>query len=495
MTARDLAFALTVVALVAVVAAGEVIHVSPSGDDTAGGTAEAPMKTLAAALAKAKPGDVIELAAGEYQMATPKTPFAGRLVTIRAARRKQAATSGTLLPLDKLGVSRQAEAWHPGDPNAAPNAAHEKVTLTGFQADYEGQYSYLRFEGLDIGQCIRIHKAKWVQFVRCRITGSSHWGVGLIESEHCGLYGCVVATDTGSQCMMSGLKHCEYRYNEITRGTADAFQGNGDDLLIEGNWVHGMRKAKGAHPDGIQLGNTRRLTIRGNVFDCPDMQTFFFAWTARQKTYENIRVVNNVCTTAQVHGLTANPSGDLMVVNNLFIAAPQHKYGVANISSMNLEPNAHVVVKNNIFHMIGMGRRAGSEFGHNLVLKRHWAKGNYGTTAELTTPEALFVNRAKQDYRLKADSPAVGAADPAAAPKTDILGRPRPTDKPCMGPIERLDGDDKPFLDMWEAHFRRMQQTVTPPDPPAAGSMLTLVRGRHAPKPRQERDDQVAGGP
>jgi len=145
MTARDLAFALTVVALVAVVAAGEVIHVSPSGDDTAGGTAEAPMKTLAAALAKAKPGDVIELAAGEYQMATPKTPFAGRLVTIRAARRKQAATSGTLLPLDKLGVSRQAEAWPPlGLKTDGRNILGKNAKRKTIRSSRRGDPGYLR---------------------------------------------------------------------------------------------------------------------------------------------------------------------------------------------------------------------------------------------------------------------------------------------------------------------------------------------------------------
>lgn len=44
--------------------------------------------------------------------------------------------------------------------------------------------------------------------------------------------------------------------------------------------MHDMYPTPKAHPDGIQLANIRSLPGRRNVFDCPNMQTFF-SWTAK----------------------------------------------------------------------------------------------------------------------------------------------------------------------------------------------------------------------
>ena len=83
--------------------------------------------------------------------------------------------------------------------------------------------------------------------------------------------------------------------------------------------------------------------------------------------------------------------------------------------------------------------------------------------------EDLFVDRATRDYRPKDGSPAVGAAAPGSWPARDILGRERPREKACIGPIEPRTGDDKPFMALWKAHFTRMQKEVVPPDPPGSG--------------------------
>lgn len=412
---------------------GAAVHcVAPEGDDAATGTAEAPWKTLGKALASVKPGDTVELAAGVYAFAPPKTAFAGRMVTIR--------------------------------PTAE---AAGKVILQGRFTDYEGQSSFLRFEGLDIQSCVRFHKAKWTQFVRCKFSGKSHWGVAFLEAEHVGLYGCTVATDTASQVMIGGGRHFEYRYNEIPGGLSDVFQGHADDLLIEGNWAHDIKPGPGAHADGIQLGNCRGITVRGNVFDSPNMQTFFFAWTAKESTYDDILIENNVCTTAQVHPLTLRPSTDAVVRNNLFVPGPGIDYNSGSINTAGAK--GKVTFQNNIICLLGMKVRPEDAASNNLYIKCSKNMAGPGMLGKQVPIEKLFVDRVTRDYRPTDASPAVGAAAPKSWPTHDILGRKRPEEKACIGPIEKLPGDDKPFMELWKAYFARMQKEVVPPDPPVKG--------------------------
>ena len=340
------------------------------------GSAGAPCATLAEAVAAAAPGDVIVLAPGEYVFSPPKKPFEGRMVTVRTAA------------AGKTTVSRIG-----------------------------GNCSFLRFEGLVIPEAVRVNKGRWVQFVRCTFTPTSKqnfWGVLFQECDHCGLYGCVVKTLSTSQVSMGNVRHAEYRFNEVANGDSDAFQGGGDGILIEGNWVHDMHPTPKAHPDGIQLANMRNLTVRGNVFDCPNMQTFFFGWTAKETTYENIVLENNVCTTALYHGLSTHPSGDLVVRNNLFICDAKLTSGSEAIDLKNMQGKCTVV--NNLFWQLSIARRDQDLISHNIYMQKHWHDGLPGDAAVLSRPEACFVRPGRS--RL----PAEGRCRPSAPP----LPRPCP---------------------------------------------------------------------
>jgi hypothetical protein len=413
-------------------AAGRAYYVSATGDDAAAGSAEKPWNTLAKALASVQPGETIELAAGSYEFVVPKKAFEGKMVTVRAKA-------------DAAG----------------------KVVLKGDVSDNTGKCSFLRFEGLDIRSCVRFENEKWTQFVRCKFSGQSHWGVAFLESEHVGLYGCTIVTDTGSQCMIGGGRYFEYRYNEIPGGSSDAFQGHCDDLLIEGNWVHDIKPGPEAHADGIQLGNCRGITVRGNVFDVPPtMQTFFFAWTAKEKTYEDIVIENNVCTTAQIHPLTVGPSTSMVVRNNIFVPGPGVEYNNGIIETGGAK--GKVTFQNNMICLLAMKVRPEDTASNNIYLKCPKNMAGPGMLGSQVAIEDLFVNRDIRDYRLKDGSPAIGAAAPGSWPALDILGRERPKEKACIGPIEKLPGDDKPFMDLWRPYFARMQAEVRPPDPPQA---------------------------
>ncbi len=107
------ATALVLSAVLAGTSRAAVYRVAPSGDDAARGTTEAPWKTLDKALASVKPGDIVELEAETYTFAPPKTALADKMVTIRPTAK-----------------------------------AAGKVVLQGRFTDYEGQSSFLRFEGL-----------------------------------------------------------------------------------------------------------------------------------------------------------------------------------------------------------------------------------------------------------------------------------------------------------------------------------------------------------
>ena len=391
------------------------------------GDAKTPYATLADALNAATPGDTLTLAAGDYSFAVPKKPFEGKMVVVRAAK-------------DATG----------------------KVTVNHLN----GSYAFLRFERLVIPESVRIPKARWVQFVRCTFAETvtpSHWGVSFLDADHCGLYGCAVKTLSASQVNMGGT-HQEYRFNEVTNGNSDAFQGGGDGILIEGNWVYDMHPTPLAHPDGIQLFNTKNLTVRGNVFDTWNTQTFFFSWTAKETTYADFLLENNVCTTARYHGLSTHPSTDMVVRNNLFIPDPSHPDGSEGIDLKNMQ--GKLTVQNNLFWQLAVEKREQDVVSNNIYMQKNWKYGLPGTAAILSTPDACFMDRATRDYRPKNDAPSIGTAAPGTTPETDILGRKRPKDKPSIGPIEPQK-DDKPFMEMWKAYFAKMQAEVQPPNPPA----------------------------
>lgn len=422
-THRMLCFAITVALAAGSAAAAAEIAVDAKA--AAGGGP--PYAALADALNAAAAGDTIVLAAGQYTFATPKTAFDGKIVTIKAA--KDAAGKVTVSGMSRVGTS------------------------------------FLRFEGLIIPEPVRVTKAKWVQFVRCTFGPTetqSHWGLKFEDCDYVGAYGCAVKTFSSSQMTLGGMRHAEYRFNELSGGASDAFQGKGDDILIEGNWVHDYKPVPKAHPDGIQLADTRRLTVRGNVFDCPNMQTFFFSWTEKETVYEDFVLENNVCTTAAYHGLTTHPSTAMVIRNNLFICDPKHPSGAAAINFKNMKGKC--TVQNNLFWQLSAEPRAEDKFSNNIYMQKHWKSGLLGEAAILSTPEACFVDRAKRDYRPKADSPSVGAGAAGTAPEVDILGRKRPKDKPSIGPIEPQK-DDKPFMEMWKAYFTKMQAEVAPPEP------------------------------
>lgn len=78
-------------------AVAETLHVSPSGDDAAAGTAAAPFRTVQRAAEAAQPGDTVLVAPGIYRerVAPPRGGVAGKPIVFRSVERHRAVIKGS----------------------------------------------------------------------------------------------------------------------------------------------------------------------------------------------------------------------------------------------------------------------------------------------------------------------------------------------------------------------------------------------------------------
>jgi parallel beta-helix repeat protein len=123
-------------------------------------------------------------------------------------------------------------------------------------------------------------------------------------------------------------------------------------------------------------------------------------------------VENNVVITDHFHGITLSGARDCRIVNNTVIDRREGRPGPPWIRIGNHKdgtPSSGCVVRNNLTSSLSVGE--GVEADHNLIVK---------------DPEALFVDAAACDLRLRRDSEAIDAGSPELAPSRDAAGTPRP---------------------------------------------------------------------
>ena len=81
------------------------------------------------------------------------------------------------------------------------------------------------------------------------------------------------------------------------------------------------------------------------------------------------------------------------------------------------------------------------ENGPPISLSAWRSKAGRDRHSLVSRPQILFMNAAQGEFHLRADSRAIGAADPAAAPKQDFEIHPRPSGRgPDIGAFERTNG-------------------------------------------------------
>ncbi|HUT88975.1 MAG TPA: right-handed parallel beta-helix repeat-containing protein [Thermoguttaceae bacterium] len=225
---------------------------------------------------------------------------------------------------------------------------------------------------------------------------------------------------TAVDCMIEG--------NTVENFAGDGMRGLGDNTTFQYNTVRNCYDVNRNHDDGFQswsrgddgrvgTGEVKGIVLRGNtIVNYEDPQQphrgTLQGIGCFDGTFVDWVVENNVVVTDHYHGITLSGARDCRIVNNTVIDRRDGRPGPPWIrigSHKNGTPSSGCVVRNNLTTSLNVGD--GVTADHNLIIK---------------DPQALFVDVAAFDLRLRSDCEAIDAGSPDLAPSHDAAGTPRP---------------------------------------------------------------------
>jgi hypothetical protein len=293
--------------------------VGSSGASTAtnGTTSETPSQTPVVASAPSK------------STSTPATPDAGSSTTsdqpdanttttntngnddASAPDTNDAATSMT-----EPGASNTG----PTDPGALKASGSITITTDGAIV-----------ENVDVSGSITI-QANNVTLRNFRVNASGSWAVQVM-----GGYTNALIEDGEVTGDADGLwlREVTLQRVEIHNMGQDGMKGLGDNVTIEGCWIHNLGMSSGAHADGIQIMNGSHYVIRGNNFDMPwyfvangqrylaNSNFFLNAYPVGSATVSDILIDSNWLNGGNF-SIYALGQSDTVVTNNVFGADSQY---------------------------------------------------------------------------------------------------------------------------------------------------------------------------
>ncbi len=239
--------------------------------------------------------------------------------------------------------------------------------------------------------------------------------------------------------------------NKIDNFGNDAINVVASNVTIRGNTITDGHhtKSEPLHPDGIQgwskpgVTNTNVVIDRNTIIKTGDTKTTTMQGISIfDGKWDGLTISNNVVVTNHWHGIALYGIANAKVINNTVIAHDPVKYPtwITIQNAKDGTPSRNVTVRNNIATQLNY-TADGVTADHNIVARSigttvagkttFAAKpGTYGNR-NLVDPNiygtlvTIDNARARYDLRLKANSPAIGAGNPDAAPANDILGKPR----------------------------------------------------------------------
>ena len=233
----------TLVAMLVVLTAGGaamaaelvVDQKSPAASDENRGTAEKPLKTISAAVAKVQAGDTVTVKAGSYGelVKIAASGAAEKPITLRAAAGAAVTVSGA-----KAGITWTAGAGH---------LAISGFTLTG---------------GANLGSAEK--GGHHVLVTDCVVVGGA---IRLGGQSDCVVRHCVQTGAKGNGVSLNGCKNCTVEECEVFANGADGIvvTFNSDGCKVLRNYVHNHWNEN--HPDGIQVYRTvTNFTVEDNLF-------------------------------------------------------------------------------------------------------------------------------------------------------------------------------------------------------------------------------------
>lgn len=220
----------------------------------------------------------------------------------------------------------------------------------------------------------------------------------------------------------------EIRRNRMERFRADGIAfGHWRDVAITDNLITEPRDPDGLiHNDGIQVfGDSQRVTIARNRITDSGGQLMLIQ--DMLGTNDDILIRDNLSYGCGTYCWQLGGTTNLRIYGN---TVWKTKHG-----GILLRPGAYAKVANNISDFIGKDFGTGGGlleyYDHNLVV-RTW---NTPGPNSLVGVDPRFVDPAAGDYRLQADSPAIGAGSSLFSEATDLVGAPRAA-PPALGALE-----------------------------------------------------------
>ncbi len=407
-----------------------IFYVAPQGnDDHAGGVAQ-PWKTLGKAATTAQAGDIVWVRGGTYkqQLAPQNSGVAGSPIVF-------AAYPGETVTLDAKGLDLNKNV-KPGTPFEGMIHLHNvnHVWIVGFTVKNTG----------DIG--IMGYETDHLLIQDNVVTDSASAGIAVWKSTHLIVDGNEISRanqskDQENLSIGEDVNHFEIRYNHVYDGLSDYVGANGISIKdgssngsVHHNHVHDIKPALCIYIDAWNTLSENIEIHHNRLHDCKYHGVGITA--ERGGKVKNIRVYNNLIynnSTTGVHvGAGYTPDTDTVYIyNNSF-----YNNGKGNEDGF----GASVVIKNRkannvkIFNNACDSTKAQISIlssGNNLSIKNNlyaraqdkWNGEQNGTPYFVGDP--LWIDPNNGDFRLKADSPAIGQGSASLVPITDYRGQPR----------------------------------------------------------------------
>ena len=428
-------FVLFLVLALAPPAAAQTSHyVAPpnwQGAGTGDGTQANPWRSIGDALNAAGPGDTLLLMDGSYGRlertsginSTPEAP-----VTIRSLNGKGAHFESIFLQGVDNVTLRNLSVWPVSNPPASRfvDARGNNTTIDGLD---------VRSREDALTAMYGWTATEWSATAR---DGIATWGANsrILNSRAVGTSAAL--TIVGRDSQMIG--------NQVIGHLADAMRALGDNSLVKGNRTRDAFAVGGNHDDGFQSWSQNGivpvtgLTLDGNIiigWAHPDRDHPLRSWNLQgiglfDGWYDDLTITNNIVAVTMFHGITVMGVRGALIANNTTLTldyrpgdgGPRGRNSpIAVFNSKAGNPSTNIIVANN----------AAMAFNSNVAPDQiTWI-----SNTTYSDPALVFEDAAGFDFRPRANSGMIGAADPAHAPPADVFGNARPQGNgPDRGAIE-----------------------------------------------------------
>jgi parallel beta-helix repeat protein len=396
--------------------------VSPTGNDSAAGTAVAPWKTLQHASDLAKPGDVISVRAGTYAgfimgWNFPQGGTANAPITFQA-------DPGTLINV-RNGKT----------PDAIDLENCNYVTISGFtiipDASQSNWRTALRAAGGGIGVNFSNNTIQLRQVDQCGMMTSFTTDLLVQNNTVSGGY------DTGIYVANSAVRPT-VRGNKVTNVLGNGLLLNGDvsqggnglipGALVENNIITnvgmGGSLAKYGAGSAINLGGVQNSVIRNNIIANAHAKGLTVAQLQSSQGSTNNLIANNTIMVAadgqSALRLADASTGNTIINNVLYSASTNGTDGTliasaASLAGMKMDYNAVAP------------RFSADEGSSTLTLSQWQSKYAFDTHSFLLDLTKSFVNASGLDFHLPSTSILIDKGTSQNAPSTDLENKPRPS--------------------------------------------------------------------